>query len=68
MSLHQLVEYNSVVYSSYIFDSQALLDIYLLENIDEAVKHAIVSFRWQIQLWVCIIRIFFAAMNVSIGL
>lgn len=25
-------------------DPQALLDIYLLENIDETVKHAIVSF------------------------
>lgn len=27
-----------------VFDPQALLDIYLLDNIDEAVKHAIVSF------------------------
>lgn len=26
------------------FDPQALLDIYLLDNIDEAAKHAIVSF------------------------
>ena len=26
------------------FDPQALLDIYLLDSIDEAAKHAIVSF------------------------
>ncbi len=29
----------------YTIDSQALLDIYLLDNIDEAAKHAIVSFN-----------------------
>lgn len=29
------------------FDPQALLDIYLLDNIDEAAKHAIVSFDQQ---------------------